>query len=90
MYKIYRRNNYLIIDDGINNPEGYLAKDVLVQELIPNILYEIYGILPKLGNKSNQLLHSVSIPNILKENDIPYTDVEWVDFYTVNTGFFLN
>lgn len=35
------------------------------------------GVLPKLGNTSNQLLHSVSIPNILKEDNSPYTASEW-------------
>ena len=88
MYKIYRKNNYLIIDNGIDNPEGYLAKDILVQEIVVNTIYEMYGVLPKLGNTSNQLLHSVSIPNILKEDNSPYTASEWMDFYTVNTGFF--
>ena len=88
MYKIYRKNNYLIIDNGIDNPEGYLAKDILVQEIVVDTIYEMYGVLPKLGNTSNQLLHSVSIPNILKEDNSPYTASEWVDFYTVNTGFF--
>ena len=88
MYKIYRKNNYLIIDNGINTPEKYLAKDIVVQEIVDDITYEIYGILPKLGNGVNQLLHSVSIPNIIKEDDSPYTSVDWVNFYTVNTGFF--
>ena len=88
MYKIYRKNNYLIINDGVNISEKYLAKDVLVQEIVEDISYEIFGILPKLGNSSNQLLHSISIPNIIKEDDSPYTATEWVDFYTVNTGFF--
>ena len=88
MYKIYRKNNYLIIDNGIDNPEGYLAKDILVQEIVVDTIYEMYGVLPKLGNTSNQLLHSVSIPNILKEDNSPYTASEWMDFYTVNTGFF--
>ena len=88
MYKIYRRNNYLIIDDGIDISEKYLAKDILVQEIVEDVSYEIFGILPKLGNSNNQLLHSISIPNIIKEDDSPYTTNEWVDFYTVNTGFF--
>ena len=88
MYKIYRKNNYLIIDNGVDISEKYLAKDIVVQEITDDITYEIYGILPKLGNGVNQLLHSVSIPNIIKEDDSPYTSVEWVDFYTVNTGFF--
>jgi hypothetical protein len=88
MYKIYRKNNYLIIDNSIDISEKYLAKDILVQEIVENVSYEIFGILPKLGNNINQLLHSVSIPNILKEDGLPYTTTEWVDFYTVNTGFF--
>lgn len=86
MYKIYKKNNYIIIDDGIVNPEEYLIKDILVQEIIENNLYEIYGILPRFGNSTNQLLYSVSIPNILKENGIPYTASEWIDFYTSNSG----
>ena len=88
MYKIHRKNNYLIIDNGVDISEKYLAKDIIVQEIIDDTTYEIYGILPKLGNGVNQLLHSVSIPNIVKEDNAPYTSVEWVDFYTVNTGFF--
>ena len=88
MYKIYRRNNYLIIDDGVSTPKGYLAKDVLIQEIINDSVYEIFGIIPRFGNFTNQLLHNVSIPDILKEDGSPYTPTEWVDFYTANTGFF--
>ena len=88
MYKIYRRNNYLIIDDGVSIPKGYLAKDILIQEIISDSVYEIFGIIPRFGNFTNQLLHNVIIPDILKEDGSPYTPTEWVDFYTVNTGFF--
>lgn len=88
MYKIYRKNNYLIIDNGTIKSGGYLAKDILIEEIIENISYNIFGISPKFNNTSGQLLHTVSIPNILKEDDSPYTTQEWVDFYTVNTGFF--
>ena len=88
MYKIYKKNNYIVIDDDMSAPEWYLAKDILVQEIVENVSYEIFGILPKLGNFTNQLLHNVIIPDILKEDGSPYTPTEWVDFYTVNTGFF--
>ena len=88
MYKIYRRNNYLIIDDGVSIPKGYLANDILIQEIISDSVYEIFGIIPRFGNFTNQLLHNVIIPDILKEDGSPYTPTEWVDFYTVNTGFF--
>lgn len=91
MYKIYRRNNYLIIDDGVSIPKGYLSKDILVQEIVENVSYEIFGILPKLGNFTNQLLHKVSIPNILKESGTPYSESEWIDFYTnMNTDTISN
>ena len=88
MYKIYRKNNYLIIDDGVSIPKGYLANDILIQEIISDSVYEIFGIIPRFGNFTNQLLHNVIIPDILKEDGSPYTPTEWVDFYTVNTGFF--
>ena len=86
MYKIYKKNNYLIIDDGATTPEEYLTKDILIKEIVTNVTYEIYGILPRLGNTSNQLLYTVNIANIIKENDSPYTVNEWVDFYTSSTG----
>ena len=86
MYKIYKKNNYLIIDDGATTPEEYLTKDILIKEIVTNVIYEIYGILPRLGNTSNQLLYTVNIANIIKENDSPYTANEWVDFYTSSTG----
>ncbi len=82
MYKIYKKNDYIIIDDDVNSPEWYLSKDILVQEIVENVSYEIFGILPKSGNFTNQLLHKISIPNILKENGSPYSDTEWTDFYT--------
>ena len=88
MYKIYRKNNYLIIDDGVSIPKGYLANDILIQEIISDSVYEIFGIIPRFGNFTNQLLHNVIIPDILKEDGSPYTPTEWVDFYTANTGFF--
>ena len=86
MYKIYKKNNYLIIDDSVTTPEEYLTKDILIKEIVTNVTYEIYGILPRLGNTSNQLLYTVNIANIIKENDSPYTANEWVDFYTSSTG----
>ena len=82
MYKIYKKNNYIVIDDDISAPEWYLSKDILVQEIVENVSYEIFGILPKLGNFTNQLLHKVSIPDILKESGTPYSESEWIDFYT--------
>ena len=88
MYKIYKKNNYLIIDDGVSIPKGYLAKDILIQEIISDSVYEIFGTIPRFGNFTNQLLHNVIIPDILKEDGSPYTPTEWVDFYTANTGFF--
>lgn len=48
MYKIYRKNNYLIIDNGIDNPEGYLAKDILVQEIVVDTIYEMYWSVTKI------------------------------------------
>ena len=86
MYKIYKKNNYLIIDDSVTTPEEYLTKDILIKEIVTNVTYEIYGILPRLGNTSNQLLYTVNIANIIKENNSPYTANEWVDFYTSSTG----
>ena len=86
MYKIYKKNNYLIIDDNVTTPEEYLTKDILIKEIVTNVTYEIYGILPRLGNTSNQLLYTVNIANIIKENNSPYTANEWVDFYTSSTG----
>ena len=86
MYKIYKKNNYLIIDDSVTTPEEYLTKDILIKEIVTNDIYEIYGILPRLGNTSNQLLYTVNIANIIKENNSPYTANEWVDFYTSSTG----
>lgn len=86
MYKIYKKNNYLIIDDGATTPEEYLTKDILIKEIVTNVTYDIYGILPRLGNTSNQLLYTVNIANIIKENNSPYTANEWVDFYTSSTG----
>ena len=67
MYKIYKKNNYLIIDDGATTPEEYLTKDILIKEIVTNVTYDIYGILPRLGNTSNQLLYTVNIANIIKE-----------------------
>ena len=88
MYKIYRKNNYFIINNETIKSGGYLAKDILIEEVVADISYNIFGVLPKYNNTTLQLLHTVSIPNILKEDDSPYTTQEWVDFYTVNTGFF--
>ena len=90
MYKIYKKNNYIVIDDDMSAPEWYLSKDILVQEIVENVSYEIFGILPKLGNFTNQLLHKVSIPDILKEDGSPYLLKEWVDFYTSNTPNYIS
>jgi hypothetical protein len=86
MYKIYKKNNYLIIDDEFTAPEEYLTKDVLIREVVANISYDIYGTLPRFGNTEYQLLHNVSIPNIIKEDGSVYAILEWVDFYTTATG----
>ena len=85
MYKIYKKNNYIIINDGVSTEE-YLTKDIFVREVVVNVSYEIYGTLPRFGNVSTQLLYTISIPDILKENDSPYSANEWIDFYTISTG----
>ena len=84
MNKIYKKNNYIIITgpDIISEfpiTNIYVDKQELTNE------YYIY-----FNSVTSKCVAIVSVPNILKENDTPYTQEEWETFYTVNTGFFFN
>jgi hypothetical protein len=84
MIKIYKKNNYLVIDDGRTLPIQYLTKDIYIKEVVANISYNVYF---NRGTPNRyQLLNRVSIPNILNSADVAYTNTEWVDFYTSVTG----
>jgi hypothetical protein len=84
-YKIYGKGNYLFIDDtetGLRHEQ--LKKNVFVQkELATSTTYRI----DPVKNVGGIRLILVST-DILKENGTPYTDAEWVTFYTENTGNF--
>lgn len=85
-YKIYGKGNYVFLDDtstGIRHEE--LKKNVFVQ--VHLISENTYWISPfKSLNGQNRT--KITSTQILKENGTPYTDAEWVTFYTENTGNF--
>lgn len=84
-YKIYGKGNYLFIDDSETSlRHEQLKKNVFVQkEQSTSLTYKI----DPVHNIGGIRLVLVST-DILKENGTPYTDAEWITFYTENTGNF--
>lgn len=83
-FKIYIKNNYLIIDDTVTNKQYQgLCKDVFIyKDLTSEFLYNFTGL-------DNEGLNGVNFQEIINENNIPFsTDQSWIDFYTEATGKF--
>lgn len=84
MYKIYRKNNYLIIE-RMNSKELFfgLIKEVFIDKNNQGkAIYKLYNI--KEWDSNN----SIVINQIFKEDSSPYTQLEFETFYTQNTGNF--
>jgi len=83
-YKIYKKNNYIVVTDNITSETFYgRAKDVMVDKSNTNrAAYRFFNILDlKEGT-------SLTIDQFLKEDGSPYTSDEFDIFYTQNTGNF--
>jgi len=83
-YKIYKKNNYIVVTDNITSETFYgRAKDVMVDKSNTNrAAYRFFNILDlKEGT-------GLTIDQILKEDGSPYTSDEFDTFYTQNTGNF--
>jgi hypothetical protein len=76
MNKIYKKGNYLIIDDSTDRRES-LISNVQVDY---NELNDDFVIYYKSG--LNNLVVYVNISNLVDETDTPYTISSWIDFYT--------
>lgn len=76
MVKIYSKNKYLIIDDGIN--ELYHPSiHVLVRK--NGDVYDIFLLEPSPAKK---ILKTYSLNEIVDEDNNPYTEESWIEFYT--------
>jgi hypothetical protein len=84
MNKIYKKNNYIIIT-GPDIISEFPITNIYVDKKELTNEYYIY-----FNSVTSKCVAIVNVPNILKENDTPYTQEEWETFYTVNTGFFFN
>ena len=83
-YKIYTKGNYLVIVDTQKNEYFYgIRKEVHVDK--SNVNKEVYR---AFNVKDFSDTINLQIPNILKEDNSPYTEAEFDTFYQENTGNF--
>lgn len=80
--KIYTKDNYFFIVEADNKIREGHSRNVLVRK--KNTDSTIYFI----DNVNGWRPHvEILLTDIQKENGDPYTEQEWIDFYTLNTGF---
>ena len=81
-YRIYRKNNYVIINNTTTNSFFYgTAQGVLVDKNnTGKPIYNFYNV----KNFSSNI--KIKIEQIYKEDNTIYTEVEFDDFYTQNTA----
>lgn len=80
-YRIYRLNNYIFaLEDGRTVPLKGGVKDVYVNQTGDGSIYTITGL--------NAEIQQLPLEDILKEDGSPYSEAEWLDFYTNNTKSF--
>ncbi|WP_439132427.1 hypothetical protein [Polaribacter sp.] len=79
-YKIFRRNNYIVVTDENNVHYTGFAKNVLVNKTSESSTNFFFKGIEKFSD-------IVPLANIKTEAGGAYTEQEWEDFYTLNTGF---
>lgn len=82
--KIYRKNNYLIIEDTDSGKQYQgLAKNVFVyKDIINESVYDFQGL-------TNNGLFGIELTQIVDESGTPFANNQaFIDFYTENTGNF--
>ena len=80
-FKIYKKNNYLIIEDTVENKQYQgLAKDVFIykNEKLENV-YDFKGL-------DDDGLKGISVLDILDEFNTPFNVTTFEEFYTSETG----
>jgi lysophospholipase L1-like esterase len=83
-YKIYTKGNYIVIVNIQKNEYFYgIRKEVHIDK--SNLDKEVYRAFNVKDFDDSIVLQ---IPNILKEDNSPYTEAEFDTFYTENTGNF--
>ncbi len=83
-FKIYRKDNYIIVVNDFNGElyQGFV-KEVFVKKSNTNqAAYKLFNV------KDFDYKNGLIIEQILKEDGNPYTQSEFEDFYTQNTGNF--
>lgn len=83
-FKIYKKNNYIIIEDTIAEKQYQgLAKNVFVyKDNLSETTYDFDGL-------TYNGLKGISLSDIIDENDTPFANEQaFIDFYTENTGNF--
>ena len=83
-FKIYKKNNYIIVEDTISGKQYQgLAKNVFVyKDLTSESTYDFEGL-------TYNGLKGVSLRDLIDENNVSFTDEQsFIDFYTENTGNF--
>lgn len=83
-YKFYRKDNYIVLSNDFTKETFYgFVKEVLVDKSNLNKPhYRFFNI--KDWNSDTPLL----ITQLLKEDDSPYTQIDFEEFYRQNTGNF--
>ena len=81
--KIYKENNYIIVEYVNDGIQQGLAKNVFVrQDFINSVKFYIFGIAGGFKLETE----GVSIGEIQDKNGVNYTIQTFIAFYTSNTG----
>lgn len=85
--KIYRKNNYLLIIDDVNNTyfEEHYSNVIIKKVLASDTEYTVSCI---RENGIVQNFYKVKFADIRQENNTSYASISaWEEWYTANTGF---
>lgn len=85
--KIYRKNNYIVLIDEVNNyyfEEHY--SNVIIKKVLPTDTEYSVSFIRENGIIQN--FYKINFTDIRQENNTSYASVTaWEDWYTSNTGF---
>ncbi len=85
VYKIFKKNNYIIVIDENNNYfEEHCSQVLVIKKYTTDTVYDIIFIRPE---SVPQAFYAVTFANIRDEFNAPYASVAaWETWYTTNTG----
>lgn len=83
-FKIYRENNYIVVEDTTADKEfrGHISKALFYKDKTSEEIYNTDGFYP-------EGLQGLAVSDMIDETDTPFVNEQaFIDFYTDNTGNF--